>query len=365
MYNMMRTRNLKKLNIKHLPQKLFFGPEWIVLGVNNLCNLHCKMCDVGTGFRDSNFYHHLMGAQPLNMPLELIRRIIEQTAHFFPKARLGYAFTEPSIYPHFIESLRDANEKNLYTTVTTNALKLDVQARDLAEAGLNELFVSLDGPPEIHNRIRGHRRSFEKAFSGLEKLFSMKGHRPEVSVFCTITEWNTGHLFEFARHFRDVPLKRIGFMHTNFVSAEVAEKHNKSYGKTCPATVSNLEQVSLEKMDLPLLLDDIEKIKSTGFPFPITFSPEIDSLAGLKRFYFEPEKLIGSLCYDSFRNLMIKSDGAVIPAHGRCYRVDAGNIYQNTLKEIWHARALVAFRKTLIKAGGLLPACSRCCSAFD
>jgi len=62
------------------------------------------MCDVGTESYETTFAQNLVGTQPLNMPLELIKTIIDQTANNFPKAKLGYAFTEPLIYPHLIES---------------------------------------------------------------------------------------------------------------------------------------------------------------------------------------------------------------------------------------------------------------------
>lgn len=34
------------------------------------------------------------------------------------------------------------------------------------------------------------------------------------------------------------------------------------------------------------------------------------------------------------------------------------------LAEIWNSREMAAFRTTLVRSGGLLPACTRCCSAF-
>src|SRR5690606_34097467 len=107
----------KSLNKRLYPQKLYYGPEWIVLGVNNICNLHCKMCDVGIEYTASHFYQNLMRASPINMPLELINNIFDQTTEFFPKAKIGYAFTEPLIFPHLIESLYYAKEKNLYTSI--------------------------------------------------------------------------------------------------------------------------------------------------------------------------------------------------------------------------------------------------------
>jgi len=356
-------KRIKSLNIKYIPQKLYYNPEWIILGVNNLCNLHCKMCDVGTNNNTSNFYHHLMESKPLNMPLDLIFRAIDQVSLYFPAAKLGYAFTEPLIYPHLIESIKYATSKNIYTSVTTNALKLEELAELLAEAKLNELFISLDGPPEIHNHIRGHKNSFSKAIKGIEKIQSFKD-APTVSIFCTITEWNIGFLLEFAELFRAIPLQEIGFMHTNFTPQNIADLHNQIFQDSYPATSSNMDDISIDNMDLDRLWKDISDIKKTSFPFPVSFSPEFSIKSKFIEFYKQPEKIIGNICNDAFRAIMLKSDGSVIPAHGRCYKVIAGNLYKQTLSEIWNAQPLAAFRKTLVKHGGLLPACSRCCSAF-
>jgi hypothetical protein len=53
------------------------------------------MCDVGTKTTDTNFAQNLVGTHPMNMPLELIQKINDQTATYFPNAQHGYAFTEP------------------------------------------------------------------------------------------------------------------------------------------------------------------------------------------------------------------------------------------------------------------------------
>ena len=357
-------RILKKANQRIRPGRLHYGPEWLVLGVNNLCNLHCKMCDVGTGYAESNFYHHLVGARPLNMPKELIFRIFDQAAKYYPQAKMGYAFTEPIIYPHLVESLTYASEKGLFTSITTNALKLRKMAKELADSGLNEIYISLDGPEEIHNEIRGNKKSFQWAVEGMEKTFGLEGQKPEISLFCTITEWNIGKLVEFLECFKGMPLGRVGFMHTNFTPKEVAEHHNSIYGGSYPATESNLEEVDLNNMDLNLLWEEVKEIKSRDWGFPVFFAPELGNEEAMRSFYLNPAQLVGKVCNDAFRNIMIKSDGTVIPAHGRCYRVEAGNLYNTELPEIWNSVELSRFRKTLMKAGGLLPACARCCSAF-
>jgi len=354
---------LRRINMKLYPEKLFFGPEWIVLGVNNICNLHCKMCDVGTGYDQSNFAVNLVGTHPVNMPLELIKRVIDDVAENFPGAKIGYAFTEPLIYPHLIESLQYARSKKLYTAVTTNALTLVKCADDLCEAGLNDLFISLDGPEEIHNFIRGHKSSFQRACDGMKKVF-LNANRPNVSVFCTITEWNINQLKRFVDFFADWPLKQIGLMHTNFTPEHVVKHHNSMYGKSYPASVSNITETDIGSMDMQVLWNEIVKIRSASYPFRVSFSPELSSIRELEVFYKMPEILIGKKCTDIFRNIMIKSDGSVIPAHGRCYNLPIGNIYENSIGEIWNSRVVSKFRKDITKAGGLFPACSRCCSAF-
>ena len=359
----MITNKLKSINKRLYPQKLFYGPEWIVLGVNNICNLHCKMCDVGIEYTASNFYQNLMGTSPLNMPMELIKILFDQTAKHYPKTKIGYAFTEPLIYPDLIESLQYAKTKNLYTSITTNALTLKQKAKAICESELNDIFISLDGPEEIHNQIRGHKSSFQKAIEGIDELLK-HSQRPNISIFCVITEWNIGHLKEFADYFKKFPLKQLGFMHTNFTPDFIGSNHNKIYGDKYPATISNTEQIEISKMNLKILLDEITEIKKTDYSFKVTFSPEIKSDIELDVFYNQPEKLIGRICNDVYRNIMIKSDGSVIPAHGRCFNLNIGNIYNNSLKEIWNSKVVSEFRKDLMNAGGLFPACSRCCSAF-
>jgi len=356
-------RKLKNINIRIHPEHLYFQPEWLVLGVNNVCNLHCKMCDVGTGYTESNFAQNLIGTRPLHMPLDLIKKILDQAALYFPKVKIGYAFTEPMVYKYLTESLQYAKEKNLFTSITTNALTLPQKAAELSDAGLSELFISLDGPEAIHNEIRGHASSFQKAIEGIEKLFSLN-ERPEVSVFCVITEWNIGHLENFLKFFNKYPLKEIGFMHTNFTPDTLALEHNKIYGEKYMATLSNTNEISPDKMDLNLLWKEIQNIRSITWNFPVTFSPELTDKEELQRFYLRPESKFGKICNDAFRNIMIKSDGTVIPAHGRCYNLTIGNLYKQNLKEIWNSKVAGEFRKDLIKAGGLFPACSRCCSAF-
>lgn len=353
----------KRLNAALFPRRLFYAPEWLVLGVNNLCNMHCKMCDVGLGNTGTNFYANLMGAEPVNMPLALVERVFDQAAAHWPHTKVGFAFTEPLIYPHLFEAAAMARARGLRSTVTTNGLQLDKKATALAESGVDEVFISLDGPPEIHNQIRGHARGFERAFAGIEALARLKGG-PGASVFCVITEWNAGRLLEFAGLFRDLPLRTMGFMHALFTPQSVADAHNAVYGARYPATASNLGEHDAGRIDFDALARELAALRAAALPFPVTFSPDLHTAEELRRFYLSPETRMGRRCTDVDRTIMIKSDGSTVPAHGRCYNLNLGNVYEHTLPEIWNGAVLARFRAELNAAGGLLPACTRCCSAY-
>lgn len=359
----MITQLLKFANIKFSPKNYLFGPEWIVLGVNNVCNLHCKMCDVGTKNMESNFAQNLVGTHPLNMPLDLTNKIIDQTAKYYPKAKLAYAFTEPLVYPHLVESLKYASEKKLFTTITTNALTLSNKADLLVDAGLNEIYISLDGPEEIHNDIRGHKKSFQKAIEGIQKLKANK-NCPKIAVICAITQWNIGYLKELISKLLEVKVDEIGFMHTQFITNEMSNSHNESiWGINYPIKDSNVDLIDFSQMDLDLLFEEIMSIKQSKYPCKVYFSPNISTKSILKKYYLEPEVKIGTNCNAVYTSIMIKSDGSVIPAHGRCYNLTIGNIYEEKLSSIWESSILKNLRKDLNTANGLLPGCNRCCSA--
>jgi MoaA/NifB/PqqE/SkfB family radical SAM enzyme len=322
------------------------------------------MCDVGNGYRDSIFSQITTGTKPLNMPLELFMRICDELVKYYPKTKMAFVYAEPLIYPHLLASLDYAQQKGIFTAITTNGLKLKDLAGELSISGLKSLNVSLDGPPETHNMIRGNPHSFELAFEGIKQVLELSQNKIKVSVYYTITEWNYDKLIEFINYFKYLPLENIGFLHTNFITNNMALKHNELWGNVYPVTDSSLSKMNLDNISLPMLFEQTKEIRKIVFPFPVTFYPDLGDLNSLSMYYNNHDRTIGKQCQDAFRNIMVKSNGEVIPASGRCYNISAGNLYQNSLKEIWNSKTLAQFRSDLIKSGGLMPGCTRCCGSF-
>ena len=353
----------RRLNAQLWPERILLPPEWLVLGVNNVCNLHCRMCDVGLGRDDTTFARNLTGTRPVDMPMELFERVVEQAQLHAPRARLGFAFTEPLMWPHLVPALERARQAGLSCAVTTNGLLLPRLAGALCEAGLDELSLSLDGLEATHDQVRGRQGSFARAVAGLEAVLA-RPRRPQVGVFFTLTPWNVGQAADFVRFFARYPLRALGFMHTNYTTAAMAAAHNARWGGRYPATPSNVGPFDPADMDLARLLADLSAARQVPVAFPVGFQPALFTADALERFYRRGDELVGRRCSDAARTLMIKSDGSAIPAHGRCYEVAAGNLYRQPLPEVWNSAALAGFRRALRDAGGLLPACARCCSAY-
>jgi len=354
---------LRIANERLMPGHLVFGPTRIVLGVNNFCNLRCVMCDVGTGNDDTNFGANLMGAKNRSMSIDLFRHIADQISTFCPDAHLGLAFTEPLAWQPIGQALAIAREKGIQASVTTNGLLLQRHIEDLAYGNSRNVSVSIDGPELVHDRIRRRSGSYARAIAGIEALASKPG-APDIAVFCTITEWNVGSLRQFLRHMRALPLKRVGLLHNNFITSDQASTHNTKFDGGLHATASNVFLTDPTKIDVRLLSEELQEIEQAEYPFPVQIQPHLTGVADLQTYYQRPEIPFGRSCNDVSRILMIDSDGEAIPAHGRCFRFPIANIRNQNLGAIWRNHALSDLRRTLRREGGLLPACSRCCSGF-
>lgn len=350
----------------------WLGPRWIVLVVNNLCNLHCKMCDVGTGASDTIFYRNLIGAGHGNMTLALFDRMLTQALEFPVRPRLSLSYTEPGIHPQVLDMITRAKSAGFYCSLTTNGFTLPRLAGPLVELGLDELFVSVDGTREVHNEVRGSKRSYDLLMQGMQAIAALKlrQHRslPALNVVYVFTEQNYLTLVDLLEELRPVRPAQVVATLLNFIHPQSAELHNLRFRQRYPATVTNLHQVNLQAFALNALQRQIDaaRNKAKALGIFLNLRPRLQSEAELQS-YFENvnEPVAGNFCSDPWNMMMIQTNGEVIPAHGRCFHTVAGNLHNDSLRAIWNNQVMVDFRRALKKEGGLLPACVRCCGCFD
>lgn len=332
------------------------------------------MCDVGLGDDRTGFWANLIGSDPRNMTVELLGEILGQARAFRPRPKIGLAFTEPLIHPRILDFCRAIVGEGLYCEITTNGTALPRVADDLVEIGVDEVVCSIDGPPAVHDRIRGRVGTFEKVYRGIERLNAAKarlGRRtPEVRISFTVTDANYEGILDFVQAVEPLRPEAIMVSHLNFISETMAAAHNVTYGDTLPVVRSNLGKIQPEQMPVQALFDELRRVKSyvagKSGTFPrLHITPDATRVSTLETFYRDHLTFVGGrACSDPWKLLGIRTDGTVIPAHGRCYDFPVGDVLTGTLAEIWNGPTLAGFRQTLNHAGGTLPACARCCGVI-
>ncbi len=124
--NLLILTGIKK--ILHIPEKV---PKFVQIAVTNLCNKNCGMC-----------IRSKIDIEEVHMDFGDFKRIIERIngAEVVTLVGLG----EPLIYPYLTEAIRYCKENGLKNRITTNGILLGDKARELIEAGLDTIHISLE-----------------------------------------------------------------------------------------------------------------------------------------------------------------------------------------------------------------------------
>lgn len=337
-------------------------PLTIYWSVNSVCNLRCKMCDVGNVNPDSNFFANLRIDGKLHeIVIERFRAVIDEVAEHKPM--ISITSTEPLMYRPLGEAVAYARSKGLDVAVTTGGYTLPKRAEELAEAGLNFLSVSIDGPPDLHNTIRGRTDSFQKSVEGIRKFreaLAARGKTAEILVNYTVSNLNFDRLEAAYDALLDVPIDRINYTYMNYVDSEMAEVHNASWGDRYKATVNCLnEETDPKRVDVGVLHEQMNVVKAKDSALGrVSWLPDF-SLEELRKYFYESMEFMGhSRCMVSWFIAQIIASGEVIP-YTRCYHVPFGNINHEPFLEIWNGDKAREFRRTL-RQEKRFPACTRC-----
>lgn len=145
------------------------------------CNLRCRYC-----FADEGAYHarrEFMSEQTAKRAIDFLiensgsRKILE--ADFFGGEPLMCLPVIKSVVEYARRRGEEAGKKFLFTT-TTNAVLLDDDATDFLNSEMENVVLSLDGRPEVHNAIRktvSGKGSFEAVFPKIQRFVASRGDK--------------------------------------------------------------------------------------------------------------------------------------------------------------------------------------------
>jgi Fe-coproporphyrin III synthase len=155
-------------------------PGTLEIFLLNQCNLSCRHC-----FMDAVSHTGRV------LPLDLVFRSLGEMDHL-GIGSVYFTGGEPFLYPHLPELLRYISQKTDYgITLATNGTLIDRSAIDLLDKSRIKVNVSIDGPPEYHDRFRGAEGAFLRSSRGIGLLMDAG---VSVSIVTTVCRDNLAHL---------------------------------------------------------------------------------------------------------------------------------------------------------------------------
>lgn len=332
-------------------------PRNVTFKLTLSCNLRCRMCaysrsgQVTAPIADS-------------MPPDRWMAVIDDVARFRPYISLTGG--EPLLYPHLGELLHHIKRRGLMCTLTTNGTLLSKLAEPLMEHPPDMLMVSIDGPADVHDDIRGMAGTFDRAVEGLRAVHEIRdrkrNRRPWTVVTCAVTPDSYRSVEEMPVIARLLRADVLNFQHEWLLTREMVVAHNRRYGPVHAMDyeeMGGMEMPTVDAEEVGRAMDRIGELGRVSGGVYISQYPQLDSRE-VRRWYENPHHWIRR------RVPACAWDGVNILPNGdveACAGMITGNVTGEPLTRIWNNEAFRAHRRRLIESRGF-PICLRCCRYF-
>jgi Fe-coproporphyrin III synthase len=314
----------------------------LVIFPHNQCDCRCVMCDIWK-IRDAREFS--------------VADLERQMASFRDLGVRWVVFSggEPqknSRLPTLARMLRD---EGIRVTLLTAGLLLESQAEVIA-ANVDDVIVSLDGPPELHDRIRRVPKAFERLQLGVNELRRL---RPDITIGarCTVQKLNHHSL-----RATTISAHEIGLNSVSFLAADIS---SPAFNRPSASPADLREKIALNSDELEVLSCEIDRLirehsddLASGF---ISESPEkLYRIVLHFRACLSQMEPVSPRCNAPWVSAVIEADGDVRPCF---FHRPLGNTRDRPLHEILNGAEALRFRRNLDIAAD--PICRRCvCSLY-
>jgi radical SAM protein with 4Fe4S-binding SPASM domain len=298
---------------KTLKKPLVWGkPISMEIEPTTSCNLRCPQCP--SGLREFTRNTGMLD-------LELYKKIIDEI-HPELVWLILYFQGEPFLNKQFLDFVKYAAQKNIYTATSSNAHYFtDDMARATVESGLDRLIISIDGTTQDtygKYRIGG---KLEKVIEGTELLLKWK--------------------------------KQLNKSTPHIIWQFIAFKHNEHQ---IPEIKKLAKQIGVDELG-------IKTAQIYDYQTSDELIPEDESLARYKKTeqgYVIKNKLLNQ-CWRMWRGSVITWDGLVVPC---CFDKDAthrfGDVSKQSFGEVWNSEQYNRFRYAILKSRKEIDICTNC-----
>lgn len=306
----------------------------LVLNVQTRCNCRCGMCDIW-----KNTDEREMSASFVNEHLDEFEE-------------LGVRWVvltggEPLMHTRLFSICDSVHSRGIRVTVLTSGLLVSRCATEIARS-VDDLIISLDGPPAIHDAIRGVTGAFDSIRRGVSALRKIRpGYR--VAARCTVQCANHAHLLETVEAAAAIGIDSLSFLAVDVFSPAF----NRSL--VWPDHRRNSLVLSAEQIGV---LDD-QLLRVQTHPIVADSGDHLRRLVNRFRAYSGIVPHEAPPCNAPWTSAVIEVDGTLRPCffHAPLTSVDGG------FRAALNGSAAIAFRSALDVAEN--ETCKRCvCSLF-
>src|SRR3954452_5226047 len=314
----------------------------VVLYPHNQCNCRCVMCDIWR-IREAK---------------EIAVEDVEQLLPSFKELGVCWVVLsggEPQLnekWSWMAQMLRRAGSR---VTLLTSGLLLKPQAQAVANS-VDDVIVSLDGPPAVHNAVRRIADAFERMGDGVRALHEIRPEM-EIKARCTVQKANHHSLRAVVAYARQIGLSSVSFLAADLASS--------AFNRPDGSSANQRERVELNPSEIDGLALEIEALIAQEWARPgprfVVERPE-----KLRRIVQHFRAEIGQArhtaprCNAPWVSAVIDADGDVRPCffHGAL-----GNIHRAPLIEVLNGAAALEFRANLDI--GSNETCRRCVCSLN
>jgi len=314
----------------------------LVLLPHNRCNCRCVMCDI--------------------WKIRQVREITNEdlTPHLESLRALKVKWIvlsggEPLMHSDFTTLCRLLRMEGMRLTLLTSGLSIEKHAAAVADL-FDDVIVSIDGPPNVHDRIRGVTGAYKQLQRGVA---AVRGFRPDMPIHgrSTVQKENRQSLRDTVRACQALPLASVSFLAADLTSTAFNRAEGWSPERQAETALTLKEVDDLDQEMEALISEDRQDIES-GF---IVEKPgKLRDIVRHFRYHLGQEPSRSPRCNAPWVSAVIESDGTVKP----CFFHNAvGNIHDGPLIDILNGNEALKFREQLDVTTN--PICRTCvCSLF-
>jgi radical SAM protein with 4Fe4S-binding SPASM domain len=223
------------------PDKRFAGdfPLHVDIDPTNACNLKCTMCPRTHYLEQGNTRWAPEGKIGF-MSFDLYCRVIDQAADGGAYSVKLNFLGEPLLHPRIVDFVQYASQKGLEVMINTNAVLLtEERSARLLEAGLDDIFFSVDSPyAEVYERIRVGAK-FHRVIDNIRRFIELKErlgkHHVQTRASMVLDPEDTDRKIreDYKKLFYGLGVAEIGFGLPSEMEVDYWKTHGKIDGFVC------------------------------------------------------------------------------------------------------------------------------------